>query len=156
MRSWHFLHGVVAHFFNPSTCGAETGRPPRDQDQQGLQALQAILGYTMGCHLKKKDCIVWAISIWLLVLLAVSGVGSLSRHGSQAKTDIGWPIPQFLSHLYPSASLGKTNCRSKVSWLGWSPIASIEILPGYYRRWLAQAPISPLLVFLARITLVDS
>jgi hypothetical protein len=33
--------------------------------------------------------------------LTVSGVGSLSRHGSQTGLVIGWLSPQFLLHLYP-------------------------------------------------------
>ena len=47
-----------------------------------------------------------------------SGIGSLSRHGFQAGQVIGWPFPQFLLHLYPWKSVGKTNCWLQVLWLG--------------------------------------
>jgi hypothetical protein len=72
------------------------------------------------------------IDFYLLVVFGsilgpAAGLGPLGsvRHGlplwheSQVGPVIGWPLPQFLSHLYPSTSTGRTNCRWKVLWLGW-------------------------------------
>jgi hypothetical protein len=61
----------------------------------------------------------WLFSLWVLVLQAVSGVGSFTWYGSQDGFVIGWPFPQFLSHLYTC-----TSCRQDELWLegfvaGW-------------------------------------
>jgi hypothetical protein len=50
--------------------------------------------------------------------------------------------------------IGRTNCRSKVLWLGWSPNPAIEVLPGY-RRWLIQVPHPSPLAPVARILSYD-
>ena len=52
------------------------------------------------------------------VSFTVSGVGPLSWLGSQAESVFGQPSPQFLYYLYPAHSVSRTNCGSKVLWLG--------------------------------------
>ena len=80
-----------------------------------------------------------------------------SCHGRGLKLDqvIGWPLPQFLHHLYPSTScrqgqiVGQRFCDE----VG-IPIPLLEALLGY-RRWPAQAVYLLVLGVLARVTLVD-
>ena len=43
-------------------------------------------------------------SLWVLAIQAVSGVGSLSWHRSQAGLVIDWLLRQFLCYLYPNIS----------------------------------------------------
>lgn len=87
-------------------------------------------------------------SLWVLTLQAVSEVGSLPQHGSQGAV-IGWPLPQFPYHLYPS-----TSCRQdklwveKVLWLDWCLNPSTVSL-AWLEEMALEAPYRPLLGVLA-------
>ena len=85
----------------------------------------------------------------------MSGVGFLQWAGSQVGPIIGWPFPQFLLHLYPSADLvGKTNCWWKVLWLSWCSNSSVGSC-----TWLQEMVSSGSIFSISgslRITLIDS
>lgn len=57
--------------------------------------------------------------LWFLAIEGVSRMGSLSWCWLQFGSVIGWPLPQYLCHHYPSMSCRQNRVQAKIRWLGW-------------------------------------
>lgn len=91
--------------------------------------------------------------LWFLIIQAVSGVGPISRHGTQVESVVDWP-QKFCSKFNPARLADRTNCKLKVLWLVWCLTPLLIYLPSY-RRQSFQALCSPLLGVSTVVTLAD-
>ena len=82
-------------------------------------------------------------SFGVLALQAVSRVGSISWHGSQAGPVIDCPLSQFLYYLYRRTFIGRTDCGSKVLWLGQCPKRPIGSL-AWLQEMASSGSVSPI------------